>query len=298
MQQRLVSMEHAWVLVFDADTEDEAVYSMEVDEDGDSHVVLAFEDRDEAERYAVSLREEAYSGDASVQALDVEALVVTSRESFCERTRPTPRKYQMTAVPKLTTAELRLLQDPSGMRGSTYGEITPSGLRALMASCELATCDSFIDLGSGKGSCVLQAARDFHVRRSCGVELAPSRHRLAVAALAAADADVQARTRFIEGDVGAPSVASELEEDSTVVWLSNLLFDEPLMRRIGLLLEGAPSVRCVAALRPFTGGLDGFVADELPVHCEMSWTERSGTDHPCVVYRRVTHGWWMGRRAR
>ena len=219
-------------------------------------------------------------------------------ESFCERTRPTPRKYQMTAVPKLTTAELRLLQDPSGMRGSTYGEITPSGLRALMASCELASCDSFIDLGSGKGSCVLQAARDFHVRRSCGVELAPSRHRLAVAALAAADADVQARTRFIEGDVGAPSVASELEEDSTVVWLSNLLFDEPLMRRIGLLLEGAPSVRCVAALRPFTGGLDGFVADELPVHCEMSWTERSGTDHPCVVYRRVTHGWWMGRRAR
>jgi hypothetical protein len=81
VQQRLVSMEHAWVLVFDADTEDEAVYSMEVDEDGDSHVVLAFEDRDEAERYAVSLREEAYSGDASVQALDVEALVVTSRDA-------------------------------------------------------------------------------------------------------------------------------------------------------------------------------------------------------------------------
>ena len=81
LQTRLESMDMAWVLVFDADTEEEAVYSMEVDEEEGSHVVLAFEDKLEAERYAVSLREEAYSSDASVQALDVEALVVTSRDA-------------------------------------------------------------------------------------------------------------------------------------------------------------------------------------------------------------------------
>jgi len=81
LQTRLESMDMAWVLVFDADTEEEAVYSMEVDEEEGSHVVLAFEDKLEAEQYAVSLREEAYSSDASVQALDVEALVVTSRDA-------------------------------------------------------------------------------------------------------------------------------------------------------------------------------------------------------------------------
>jgi len=81
LQQRLEKMDMAWVLVFDADTEDEAVYSMEVDEGDGSHVVLAFEDKDEAETYADSLKEEAYSSDASVQALDVEALVVTSRDA-------------------------------------------------------------------------------------------------------------------------------------------------------------------------------------------------------------------------
>ena len=79
--QKLESMDHAWVLVFDADSEEEAVYSMEMEGEEGEHVVLAFEDREEAEAYSVSLREEAYSSDASVQALDVEALVVTSRDA-------------------------------------------------------------------------------------------------------------------------------------------------------------------------------------------------------------------------
>ena len=204
----------------------------------------------------------------------------------------------MTDVPKLTQDELRLLGDQSGLGSSTYGEITSSGFQTLMVSCELAQSDQFVDLGSGRGICVLQAAREYHVHRACGIELAPSRHALAIQALAAAEENVRDRTRFIEGDAAAPSVAAMLdEEESTVVYCSNLLFDEPLMRRIAKLLEAARSVRCVAALRPIDGGLDGFVVAEQPVHCEMSWTKPSGQGHPCVVYRRVDNGWWMGRRA-
>jgi len=81
LQRRIEGLEQAWVLVYDEDSDDEAVYSMEVEEEGGVQVVLAFEDRDEAERYALSLREDAYDEVASVQALDVEALVVTSREA-------------------------------------------------------------------------------------------------------------------------------------------------------------------------------------------------------------------------
>ena len=83
LQARLDALPHAWVLVFDADTDDEAVYSMELEEHDGAHVVLAFEDREEAESYAESLAEEdgPYGEVASVQALDVEALVVTSRDA-------------------------------------------------------------------------------------------------------------------------------------------------------------------------------------------------------------------------
>ena len=83
LQSRLLALDQAWVLVFDADTDDEAVYSMEMHgEDEGGQVVLAFESDTEARTYAESLQDDAYDGEvASVQALDVEALVVTSREA-------------------------------------------------------------------------------------------------------------------------------------------------------------------------------------------------------------------------
>ena len=54
------------MLVFDADTDDEAVYSMELGDDPDN-VVVAFEDRVEAEQYAISLAMEGSEASASVQ---------------------------------------------------------------------------------------------------------------------------------------------------------------------------------------------------------------------------------------
>lgn len=81
LEQRLEALEQAWVLVFDAETDEEAVYSMEMVEEGGAHVVLAFECATEAQRYAETLEDEAYDGTASVQPLDVAALVITSREA-------------------------------------------------------------------------------------------------------------------------------------------------------------------------------------------------------------------------
>jgi len=67
--------------VFDAETDDEAVYSMQIGDDEDAHAVLAFEEEADAKRYALSLRDEPNSSTAAVQALDFEALVVTSRDA-------------------------------------------------------------------------------------------------------------------------------------------------------------------------------------------------------------------------
>ena len=69
LQARLLALDQAWVLVFDADTDDEAVYSMEMHGEGEgAQVVLAFESDAEARTYAESLHEEAYESIASVQA--------------------------------------------------------------------------------------------------------------------------------------------------------------------------------------------------------------------------------------
>ena len=87
LKQKLSRISHAFVLVFDVDTEDEAVYIMDVeDEQG---VVLAFETKSDAEEYARSLealdmdaaRQLQDSVETSVQALDLEVLVVSSREA-------------------------------------------------------------------------------------------------------------------------------------------------------------------------------------------------------------------------
>ena len=88
LSKGLAHIKHAFVLVFDVDTEDEAVYIMDVEQQ--HGVVLAFETEGDAEEYARSLealdmdsaRVVAHGGsETSVQALDLEVLVVSSREA-------------------------------------------------------------------------------------------------------------------------------------------------------------------------------------------------------------------------
>jgi len=81
LERRLDALDQAWVLVFDADTEEEAVYSMEMSEEDGAHVVLAFECANEARLYSQTLKEEDFESEATVQPLDVAALVITSREA-------------------------------------------------------------------------------------------------------------------------------------------------------------------------------------------------------------------------
>jgi hypothetical protein len=155
--------------------------------------------------------------------------------------------------------------------------------------------DKIKSLKSGSGSVVLQAASEFRVFHACGVELASSRHQRALIALASSDPRVRDGTTFIEGDVGAASTAVVLSKESTVVWISNLLFGDGLMSRIATLVEDAPTVRLVAVLKPIVGGLRGFTQDKYPIFCQMSWTKPSDgvnppeLGHPCIIYRRESY---------
>ena len=66
-----------------------------------------------------------------------------------------------------------------GGSSSTYGEITVKGFRELARRIELGVGDNFLDLGSGVGRTVVQAALEFGCQQSYGVEMSPSRHRRA-----------------------------------------------------------------------------------------------------------------------
>lgn len=81
VQDRLESLRQAYVLVYDADTELECVYSMELKAGEQVEVVLAFDGESQAEKYANWLQEESGEPAPTLQALDLEALIVTSREA-------------------------------------------------------------------------------------------------------------------------------------------------------------------------------------------------------------------------
>lgn len=133
-----------------------------------------------------------------------------------------------------------------------------------------------------------------------GVELAPSRHRLALAELAREvdlDDTLSGRVALIEGDCADEVLWAGPLAGSTLVFAGSLLFGESLMARLARCIEACESVRAVASLKRFaaagggagtsaTGsGLAGF--RELPSEAfETSWTaplragEGSGVRNP------------------
>ena len=166
-------------------------------------------------------------------------------------------------------AEEEEIEAIGGPEAATYGEVTPLGFRSLASRISLTSEDAFVDLGSGLGRVVVQAADEFGVRHSIGVELAASRHELAeelAAASPAAD-----RITLLRADCAAAALwAAHLDGVATAVYASNLLFDEALMRRLAERLEACASVRVVVSLKPFEP-LRGFV-EELPRELvETSW---------------------------
>ena len=144
------------------------------------------------------------------------------------------------------------------MSGGEVAIMPPAASPFAPEDCIIAGNTCLYGATGGKAFFNGRAGERFAVRNSLAetvvegstvwVELAPSRHRLALAARSAAPAEVRERVVLVEGDIGASETAGLLMEKSTVLWLANLLFDGPLERRIAVLIEASPAVRCVAAL--------------------------------------------------
>jgi SAM-dependent methyltransferase len=210
------------------------------------------------------------------------------------------RAQQLERALALTPAELRLIRAAGGLRAATYGEVTPDGFRTIFDG-HLDATDRFVDLGSGNGRLVLQAAREYGVAAAIGIELSSSRHELALAALeeaAALDASLAERCTYMCDDC-AGDVAAEVLRNATVVWLGNLCFGPELQARVAARLEGALTVRFVGVIKPFAVVPSGYELDGASVLVQASWTHAA--DHPgqrMFRYRRVNPGQaWFKRHS-
>ena len=81
------------------------------------------------------------------------------------------RRLKMDTTGTIATEELGI-RDTDGLR-SRYEPSPWLSLRSALRVCKVTPGDVFIDLGSGKGRVVLQAA-EYPFKRVLGVELSPS----------------------------------------------------------------------------------------------------------------------------
>ena len=145
-------------------------------------------------------------------------------------------------------------------RALTYGELSGVGMLQVVEALRHAdggslpgTDEAIVDVGSGVGKAVLAFAILMPSARSVGVEFVSERARRAAAALADAtrngylEPQEAERVTLVEDDATRPGA---LPEDTVWVYLSNLCFADDLNRKVLLaLLQAAPRLRCIAALR-------------------------------------------------
>jgi SAM-dependent methyltransferase len=124
------------------------------------------------------------------------------------------RRYRVRTKARVGASELGL-HDPD-LRG-----YAPSGwlsLRRILPRSEVSTSDVFLDVGSGMGRIVLQAAICYPFRRVLGIELSAQLHEIAMANLAANTARLRCQQVELRH---ANALDVDLPDDATVVYLYN-----------------------------------------------------------------------------
>jgi Histone methylation protein DOT1 len=202
---------------------------------------------------------------------------------------------------QLSQNELKDIVAVGGPRAHVYGEMTASGFRQFAAYVNLTNNNNnnggggdadddddevFVDLGSGVGRLVIQAVVEFGVGRSIGVELSTARHAAAVQSYQQLkrmmtrddkddDQNEDNGVTFVQGNAADKAVVGRFLANATVVWISNLLFDDALNQKLARVIEeyAGPKLRVIASLKPLlvSSPMEGFELLPFKVPFEMSW---------------------------
>ncbi|KAL7549215.1 hypothetical protein ACHAWF_012485 [Thalassiosira exigua] len=203
-------------------------------------------------------------------------------------------------------------------KSSTYGEITVLGARQLFHHMGLANDksnkldDQFFDLGSGGGRLVVQSHLELpSVAKSVGIELSPSRHKVAARnwQRLVQNGDAERIRKLAEESWGVRNENSikstvELHEGdlfelditkATHLYVSSLCFSENMLERLVDKIErDGISLKIVASLRLLPSSRDevGLTQMKLGTNpwmefVEMSWTKGRGEGCPVYFYSVV-----------
>lgn len=194
------------------------------------------------------------------------------------------------------------------VRPSIYGEITRLGARQLFSLMKLKAlktnlCENvFYDLGSGAGRLTVQAYLEIpSIRRAVGVELAPTRHSVAIEAWNAltqsgAVNDLRSNLAFNTNEKISDGhevyfYNKDLFQvdltDATHIYISSLCFSQDMMVQLSKILtpEKTPNLQCIATLKTFPYNcliFDSLDRPSISEFLEMTWTRKDGDG--CLVH--------------
>jgi hypothetical protein len=145
------------------------------------------------------------------------------------------------------------VKQPSGKAHLNSGEITPVGISKLVDAVDIATTDSFIDVGSGTGNVVVQIALETNI--SCyGIEV-----RAQLATKSAEEITKYAekypsigRVRIISSNVRTLTMEDfKVVENCTILYSSNGLFEPPDNLALEDFVFSLPKLTTVILTSPF-----------------------------------------------
>lgn len=148
------------------------------------------------------------------------------------------------------------LSNYKAFSNEVYGELMPAFLTVVYEKCQLDFKSCFIDLGSGVGNCVIQAALEFG-SESHGVEIAKNASRLGDLQLA----EFESRCRIFGLKPGLASLFSqqsfvdnpavkEIIDRCNVILVNNYLFDNNLNKKVIELIQDLKVGTKIISLKP------------------------------------------------
>ncbi len=133
----------------------------------------------------------------------------------------------------------------------TYGELLYPSVKKLITYMNLNDADTFLDLGSGNGKCVLQVFMQTPVKKAFGIE---ANTRLHHQALAVAQNIKQALPFYWEENRDCQFIEANFLHlpwnEATVVYTCSTCFTQELLIAIGDKINITPSIQSVFSLRP------------------------------------------------
>lgn len=137
----------------------------------------------------------------------------------------------------------------SSRSSATYGELTQTGARNLIRHLDPKPQDVFLDIGSGVGKLVLQAAMSVGMRQCVGIERVRARHEYAVAALEYARQNTCLKTDNVVFEFGN-ALDCDLSR-ATKVFMCSTCFSPSFLTRVARKLAKCVAPVTVVTLREF-----------------------------------------------